>query len=80
MTGDLYCSVESMVLVRESGGSKFANVSRQLLYVYADIDGDGDIDRTPLFGDGLEDYYWQYDNAGLRVAQLRFYPIPTNVN
>ena len=36
--------------------------------------------EAPLFGDGLEDYYWQYDNAGLRVAQLRFYPIPTNVN
>jgi hypothetical protein len=69
-----------MVLVRDSGGSKFSNVSRQLLYVYADIDGDGDIDRVPLFGDGLEDFYWQYDNAGLKVAQLRFYPIPTNVN
>ena len=79
-TGELYCSVESMVLVRESGGSKFSNVSRQLLYVYADIDADGVIDRVPLFGDGLEDYYWQYDNAGLRVAQLRFYPIPTDVN
>jgi hypothetical protein len=80
VTGELYCSVESMVLVRESGGSKFSNVSRQLLYVYADIDGDGDIDRVPLFGDELEDYYWQYDNAGLKLAQLRFYPIATDVN
>jgi hypothetical protein len=79
-TGDVYCSVESMVLVREGGRSRFENVSRQLLYVYADIDGDGDIDRVPLFGDGLEDFYWQYDNSGLRVAQLRFYPVPTNVN
>jgi hypothetical protein len=80
VTGEVYCSVESMVLVRESGGSKFSNVSRQLLYVYADIDGDGDIDRVPLFSDELQDYYWQYDNSGLRIAQLRFYPIPTNVN
>lgn len=79
-TGDLYCSVESMVLVRSTGKSSFSNVSRELLYIYADIDGDGDIDRVPLFGEELEDYYWQYDHAGLRVAQLRFYPIPTDVN
>jgi hypothetical protein len=80
VTGELFCSVESVVLVRESGGSKFSNVSRQLLYVSADIDGDGDIDRVPLFGDGLEDFFWQYDNSGLKLAQLRFYPIATDVN
>jgi hypothetical protein len=79
-TGELYCSVESMVLVRSTGKSSFTNVSRQLLYVYADIDGDGDLDRVPLFGDQLQDYYWQYDNTGLRIAQLRFYPVATNVN
>jgi hypothetical protein len=79
-TGDLYCSVESMVLVRDGGRSKFSNVSKQLLYVYADIDGDGDVDRVPLFGDQLEDYYWQYDNNHLRVAQLRFYQVTTDVN
>jgi hypothetical protein len=79
-TGELYCSVESMVLVRSTGKSSFTNVSKQLLYVYADIDGDGDLDRVPLFGDQLQDYYWQYDNNGLRVAQLRFYQVPTNVN
>ena len=69
-----------MVLVRDSGGSKFTNVSKQLLYVYADINGDGTIDRVPLFGDQLQDYYWQYDNTGLKVAQLRFYEVTTNVN
>lgn len=79
-TGELFCSVESMVLVRSTGKSRFENVSRQLLYVYADIDGDGDLDRVPLFGDQLEDYFWQYDNTGLKLAQLRFYPIPTDVN
>jgi hypothetical protein len=80
ITGELFCSVESMVLVRSTGKSRFENVSRQLLYVYADIDGDGDLDRVPLFGDQLEDYFWQYDNTGLKLAQLRFYPIPTDVN
>ena len=80
VTGELFCSIESMVLVRSTGKSRFENVSRQLLYVYADIDGDGDLDRVPLFGDQLQDYFWQYDNTGLKLAQLRFYPIPTDVN
>jgi hypothetical protein len=80
VTGELFCSTESMVLVRSSGGSKFTNYSRELLYIYADIDGDGDIDRVPLFSDDLQDYFWQYDNNGLRLAALRFYEISTNVN
>ena len=41
---------------------------------YGDIDGDGDIDRTELFSDPLDEYYWYYDNNGLKLAQLRFYP------
>lgn len=80
VSGDLYCSVYTMVQVREKGKSSFTNVSKQLLYVYADIDGDGVLDRMPLFDDRLQDYYWQYDNNGLKLMQLRFYEIPTNVN
>jgi hypothetical protein len=38
-----------MVLVRSSGGSKFTNVSRALLFVVADVDGDGTVDKVPLF-------------------------------
>ncbi|HKP62299.1 MAG TPA: hypothetical protein VJV78_36450 [Polyangiales bacterium] len=79
-TGDLYCSVESMVMVRDKGKSSFSNVSKQLLYVYADVDGDGVVDRMPLFDSRLEDYFWQYDNSGLKLLQLRFYEQPTNVN
>jgi hypothetical protein len=79
-TGELYCSIESMVLVRDKGKSSFTNVSKQLLYVYADIDGDGVVDRMPLFDSRLEDYFWQYDNQGLKLVQLRFYEISSNVN
>lgn len=78
--GALVCSSESMVLVREASGSKFTNVSRQLLYVIADVDGDGDLDKVPLFDDRLADYFWQYDNNGLRLAQLRFYDESTDTN
>ncbi len=74
-----YCSIYQMVLVRGTGQSKFTNVSKELLFVYADINGDGTIDRVPLFSDPLADYYWQYDNQGLHLAQLRFYEIATTV-
>lgn len=79
-TGETYCSVYQMVLVREKGKSSFTNVSKQLLYVYADTDGDGTVERIPLFSDSLDDYFWSYDNNGLKLAQLRFYEIPTDVN
>ena len=79
-TGDQYCSIYSMILIREKGQSKFDNVSKELLYVYADTDGDGIVERIPLFNDILDQYFWSYDNNGLKLAQLRFYEIPTNVN
>lgn len=75
-----WCSVYSMVLVREKGKSSFTNVSKVLLYVYADINGDGTVERYPLFDSALQDYFWNYDNNGLKLAQLRFYQISTNVN
>lgn len=80
LEGVLVCSSEVMLLVRDSGGSKFTNVSKQLLYVMADVDGDGDIDKVPLFDECLQDYFWNYDNNGLRLAQLRFYEVPTDTN
>jgi hypothetical protein len=79
-TGETYCSVYTSVLTRTSGKQSFTNVSRELLYIYADIDGDGSIDRVNLFSDQLTDYYWQYDNTGLKLAQLRFYEVPTTVS
>jgi hypothetical protein len=78
-TGEVWCSIYSMVAVRDSGKSRFENVSRELLYVYADLDGDGKVERYNLFNDALQDYYWQYDNNGLKLLQLRFYEVPTTV-
>ncbi|UCF20260.1 MAG: hypothetical protein JSU87_02305 [Gemmatimonadota bacterium] len=79
-TGDVYCSSESMVMVRSRGRSSFTNVSRELLYIYVDLDGDGQAERYGLLDDALQDYYWNYDNNGLKLVQLRFYEIPTDVN
>lgn len=77
--GSTVCSVTSMTLVRTKGKSSFTNVSKDLLYIYNDYDNDGDLDRVPLFGSALEDYYWQYDNNGLKLAQFRFYECATVV-
>ena len=80
VTEEEFCSIYSTVLVRNKGRSTFENVSRELLYVFVDLDDDGTVERIPLFDDRLQDYFWQYDNNGLKLVQLRFYEIPTDVN
>ncbi len=79
-TGEEVCSTLSYVAVRDKGKSSFTNVSRELLYIYADLDEDGVEERYPLFDDRLQDYFWEYDNKGLKLLQLRFYEMSTNVN
>ena len=76
-------TVYSMVVLhmeRTKGQQKFTNVSKELLYIYVDLDGDGAAERYNLFNDALQDYFWSYDNNGLKLLQLRFYEIPTDVN
>jgi len=75
-----WCSTVSEVFVREAKKPVARNVSRALLYIYADLDEDGTDERYPLFDDALEGYYWSYDNNGLKLLQLRFYEVPTDVN
>ena len=79
VTLELMCSVAVLTLERSKGPAKFENVSKQLLYIYADIDADGVQERVPLFSDELQDYFWAYDNNGLKIVQLRFYEVPTTV-
>lgn len=81
--GAIYCSVgdENIVkLDRKTQQSKFVNVSKQLLSICADTNGDMKCDtRVFLFDDPGDEYWWEYTNTGLKLAQLRFYEIPTNV-
>jgi hypothetical protein len=35
--------------------------------------------RTPLFDSSLQNYFWSYDNNGLKLLQLRFYQLPSTV-
>lgn len=79
LTMEEVCSTLSTVAVRSTGKSNFDNVTSSLLYIYVDLDGDGEPERYPLFDDALKDYFWSYDNAGLKLLQLRFYPVSTTV-
>jgi hypothetical protein len=75
MTGDTFCDTGLMVVsLNKVTPPKFANVSQQLLSVCDATTGK----TVPLFSNKLDNYFWQYDNQGLRHAQLRFYPIPTD--
>lgn len=72
--GDEYCSAESRILVRDKGQSKFVDVSRDLLTLFVDTDGDGVADtRVGIFDEELWQYFWDYDNHGCKLVQLRFY-------
>jgi hypothetical protein len=71
------CDPDPLELKRIRGTKPvFQNVSRDLLFIDVDLDGDGTLEEVPLFGAELYDYFWDYDNNGLRLAQLRFYPKP----
>jgi hypothetical protein len=77
LTGvDTVCSVVQLDLSAHSQKT-FQNVTKQLLYVYAVINGT--LQRVPLFDNQLQNYFWSYDNNGLKLAQFRFYPSGTTV-
>lgn len=76
---EIICSNESVLLVRDmtvQGGKapKFVNKTKELTTIRADVDGDGDLERVGIFADGLYDYFWDYNNQGLRHAQRRLPP------
>ena len=72
-TLETVCSTENVLLVRNTGKSTFKNVTNELSSLMADINGDGILERVALFSGGLQDFFWQFDNQGLKLTQLRFY-------
>jgi hypothetical protein len=74
--------VDPITIERKRGGvEKFVNVSKDLLFVDFctewDLTGCLTVEQIPLFGNQAISYYWTYDNEGLKLAQLRFYEVPT---
>lgn len=83
------------VTFRNKGKTTYVNVTAELLTivlkaeVWVDENGDGieqagELEtvyaRIPIFSDILQGEYWEYDNNGLKLLSVRFYPIPTDVS
>jgi hypothetical protein len=84
-----YCSVEQVpqtFTTRYKGKSEFMNVTAELLTIVFAIEievTEGNFEivyiRVPIFDDMLDNEYWEYDNQGLKLLQVRFYDVPTDV-
>jgi hypothetical protein len=66
--GAVICSTASEVFVRGSGQQKFKNVTTELTTISTTTG------TVSLFATGFENFFWQYDNYGLKLLQVRFYP------
>jgi hypothetical protein len=79
--GDI-CSTQHEVFVRGTGKSSFRNVTTALTTITLDAVADADAvtacggTTVGLFDPCLEGYFWQYDNNGLKLLQVRFYQNP----
>ena len=66
-----YSDTQTIITIKRpstKGPSKFQDITKQLTMTNA---------TTPIFGEANHDYYWNYDNFGLKHAQLRFYQLGT---
>ena len=67
----------------KKGVAQLENVTKDLLFVdFCTTWVNGvctNVEHIPLFSDKDLTYFWDYDNFGLKVAQLRFYEVPTEV-
>jgi len=76
--GTLICSSDNTIDVFSRGKGKqvFQDVTRALTTlqdVCFDLGGIVTCGDVSLFSSVLQDYVWQYDNKGLRLAQIRLY-------
>lgn len=79
------CSLESAIFERPKGKvGSFINVTNELTSLVVELctslDEFGECDETgtyriALFAGETEDWFWSYQNEGVRLTQLRFYPM-----
>lgn len=87
VAGQIFCSDQSAMYFRTTGKSSFTNVTSTLLFMTVTVDStvtpglaaclsvSGIQSVTvSLFNSCFENYFWNYDNNGLKLLQLRFYP------
>ena len=75
ITTEVVCSTENVMFVRGKGKQTFTNVTDQLTSIVVSFDGGLTYQRVALFAGGLQDFFWQYANTGLRLLQVRFYQL-----
>lgn len=90
MDGDAYASIEQVgqtFTERVKGKTEFANVTAELLTILFKVEvidelGETYIEyiRVPIFSEIIQGEYWDYDNNNLKLLQIRFYPIGTDVS
>lgn len=71
--GNIWYSLGSVTLMRQKGRSVFDDRTLEMTTIYADFDGDGMPERHYLFDNELWQYFWEYDNQGLKLLQIRIY-------
>jgi hypothetical protein len=84
---EVLCSLRTLTMMSTTGQSTFKDVSGELLFIQMVVDPAIDPAlasclkvterRTmtlPIFHGCLAGYFWNYDNNGLKLLQLRFYP------
>jgi hypothetical protein len=65
-------------LTRNSGKPFVQNVTNKLFFVCNDTNLDTvcqNSELVPIFSDIFQQVFWAFDNNGLRLAQIRFYPV-----
>lgn len=76
-----YCTIdsESVSLERKNGQPQWGNVTNQLLTITFEVEitlEDGstitEFVTIPLFDERIENEFWEYDNRGMRIVQVRF--------
>jgi hypothetical protein len=86
LAGQIYCSTQSAMYMRTTGKSLFADVSSDLLFMTVTVDSTASPGlatclgvtgtqsvTVSLFNNCFQNYFWNYDNNGLKLLQLRFY-------
>lgn len=84
--GTTECSLETVDVRSYEGGkggknTQFVNETKKLTTACLDTMDDGNLDgfcdiRTGIFDSDLYYYLWEYNNKGLKLAQLRLYLLP----
>jgi hypothetical protein len=60
-------------VVNRKSPPKFVDVTKELTTIYVDMDGDTIPERYNLFHNSAYQYFWDFDNQGIKHVQLRFY-------